>query len=90
MTDDADNTDIAATLDARGLPCPQPVLRLRAALRDLPQGAQVRLLTSDALADVDVAAFCLRAGHELVSAQGAAEDRRFLIRKGAQRRHDPA
>jgi tRNA 2-thiouridine synthesizing protein A len=89
MTDDEADT-IATTLDARGLACPEPVLRLRAALRDLPVGAVVCVLTTDALAHVDIAAFCLRGGHELLRTQGPAENRRFVVRKGAGRRHDPA
>lgn len=87
MSDTADS--IAVTVDARGLACPEPVLRLRAALRDLPVGACVRVLTTDALADVDIAAFCARAGHELLEAHGTVEDRRYTVRKVAGRGHGP-
>lgn len=53
-------------VDARGLLCPLPVLRLRKALLDQPAGTRVRLLATDAMAAVDVPHFCDGAGHALV------------------------
>jgi tRNA 2-thiouridine synthesizing protein A len=53
-------------LDARGLLCPLPVLRLRKSLAALPAGAVVRLLTDDPAAVVDVPHFCAEAGHALL------------------------
>lgn len=53
-------------VDARQLACPQPVLMLRQALKQMLKGEQVTLLTTDPMASVDVRAFCLRAGHTLL------------------------
>ena len=53
-------------IDARGLLCPLPVLRLRKLLGDRPPGARVRLWASDAMALVDVPHFCEGSGHRLV------------------------
>ena len=53
-------------IDARGLLCPLPVLRLRKLLGDRPPGARVRLWASDAMALVDVPHFCESSGHRLV------------------------
>lgn len=53
-------------IDARGLLCPLPVLRLRKVLLDLPAGARVRLWASDAMALIDVPHFCDASGHRLV------------------------
>ena len=53
-------------VDARGLRCPVPVIRLGAAIRDLEPGALVRLLATDPAARSDVAAFCRMRGHDLV------------------------
>lgn len=53
-------------IDARGLLCPLPVLRLRKVLLDQPAGAQVRLWATDAMALVDVPHFCEGSGHRLV------------------------
>ncbi len=46
------------TIDALGLLCPLPVLKLRKVLRDSPNGAIVKLIADDPAAEVDVAHFC--------------------------------
>jgi tRNA 2-thiouridine synthesizing protein A len=69
-------------VDARARPCPHPVLELRAALAPLPAGALVTLLASDPLAPLDVAAYCLRAHHTLVSQHEESGGFRFVIRRG--------
>ena len=56
-----------AETDARGLRCPLPVLRAARALRGLPPGAVLRLLTTDPMAEIDVPHFCAEAGHRLVA-----------------------
>lgn len=70
-------------LDARGLLCPLPVLRLRKALLALPEGAVVRLIATDRMAMVDVPHFCGQAGHAMVGLRdlgdGALE---FTVRRG--------
>lgn len=53
------------TVDARGLLCPLPVIRLAQAARDAPPGAQITLLASDPAARHDVPAWCRMRGHEL-------------------------
>jgi tRNA 2-thiouridine synthesizing protein A len=45
-------------VDARGLYCPLPILRLAAALAAAPPGTRARLLATDAAAVRDVEAFC--------------------------------
>lgn len=57
-------------IDARGLLCPLPVLRLRKVLLEQAPGAQVRLWATDAMALVDVPHFCDTAGHLLVAQRG--------------------
>lgn len=73
--------DIATTIDARGLLCPLPVLRLRRVLAALPAGAVVELLATDGASWIDVPHFCAGAGHVLISAEDAA-GLRYLVRKG--------
>lgn len=74
-------TDIAASIDATGLSCPHPVLLARAALKELGSGAVIELFADDPLASMDVTAFCLRAGHELLREDRDGETLRFVIRK---------
>ena len=69
MTASAPDPDAAlpAEIDARGLVCPLPVLRLRKVLCDLPAGGCVRLLADDPVAVVDIPHFCAGDGHRLLS-----------------------
>jgi len=53
-------------VDARGLSCPLPVLRLKKALFELPGGQVVRVLTSDPASVKDFEAFTRQTGHELL------------------------
>ncbi len=73
--------DHVVEVDARGLRCPVPVIRLGAAIRDLAPGALVRLLATDPAARSDVAAFCRMRGHELVEATDEQEHTAYLVRR---------
>jgi len=44
------------TVDARGLNCPLPLIRARAALKDLPPGDVLVVLATDPEAPIDLAA----------------------------------
>jgi tRNA 2-thiouridine synthesizing protein A len=68
-------------IDARGLLCPLPVLRLRKALAARPPGSVVALLADDRMAAIDVPHFCAAAGHTLLAAEDAPGGRRFLVRR---------
>jgi tRNA 2-thiouridine synthesizing protein A len=69
-------------IDAIGLRCPLPVLRLRKRLAALAPGARVRLLADDPMAQVDVPHFCTEQGHVLEDAGEEAGVLRFTIRRG--------
>ena len=58
--------DIEAEVDARGLNCPLPILRAKKALAALESGQLLRVLTTDAHAREDFAAFTAQTGHTLV------------------------
>ena len=53
-------------VDARGLRCPLPVIRLAAAAQDVPAGTRIVVLTSDPAAHHDIPAWCRMRDHELV------------------------
>lgn len=57
-------------IDAIGLRCPLPVLRLRQALERAAPGAEVVLLASDGMAAVDVPHFCAEGGHDFLGVEG--------------------
>ena len=71
-------------MDARGLACPLPVLKLRKALRMADSGAIWVLLATDPTAARDVPAFCMSAGHEVVGQTREGKELRFEIRVGAR------
>ena len=68
-------------IDARGLLCPLPVLRLRKILAAALEGELVALIATDEMARVDVPHFCAEAGHRLVSLTEEDGHTRYLLRK---------
>lgn len=52
-------------LDLRGLQCPQPVLRAKKALRNVPIGGVLVLECTDPLTVIDVPHFVNQTGHTL-------------------------
>lgn len=59
--------DSPGVVDARGLRCPAPVIRLARAARDVPAGTELTVLATDPAAVHDVPAWARMRGHELVS-----------------------
>jgi TusA-related sulfurtransferase len=55
----------AIEVDARGLRCPLPVIRLAAAAKDAPAGTRIVVLASDPAARHDIPAWCRLRDHEL-------------------------
>ncbi|MEE2690268.1 MAG: sulfurtransferase TusA family protein [Pseudomonadota bacterium] len=51
------------TLDATGLRCPMPVIRMEALLRQLPPGARLKVIADDPVAAVDIPLYARQAGH---------------------------
>jgi tRNA 2-thiouridine synthesizing protein A len=68
-------------VDARGLLCPLPILRLARALRRAPVGTVALLLATDPAAVEDVDAFCREGGHELLSMEREGPLFRFRVRR---------
>jgi len=52
-------------VDARGLRCPLPVIRLAEAARDAAPGTRITVLASDPAARHDIPAWCRMRDHEL-------------------------
>ncbi len=69
-------------IDAIGLLCPLPVLRLRKRMEPLETGAKVRLLADDPAAIVDVPHFCNETGHTFVSMAESDGHLEFIVQKG--------
>lgn len=76
----ADGPAGVITVDARGLRCPRPVLRLAQALAQHPPGTVVRLLASDPAAQTDVPAFVRMRGLLLLDVRADGEHTAYLVR----------
>ena len=70
-------------IDARGLLCPLPVLRLRKHLLAQPPGGRVTLIATDRAALIDVPHFCAQSGHILIETREPAPgDIEFTVERG--------
>ena len=70
-------------IDAMGLLCPLPVLRVQRRMRQLEPGDTIRLIADDPAAIVDVPHYCDEQGHELVRHDEDADRNVFVIRKSS-------
>jgi len=69
------------TIDAIGLLCPLPVLRLRKRLSGLEPGQTACLLADDPAAAIDVPHFCAEQGHAFLGDEPRAGATAYFIRK---------
>lgn len=68
-------------IDATGLLCPLPVLKLRKGINALTKGQIVRLRSTDPASVIDVPHFCIEQTHELISQEAQGEMHVFYIKK---------
>jgi tRNA 2-thiouridine synthesizing protein A len=70
-----------AELDARGVPCPLPLLRTKQALSGLAAGQVLRVLATDAAAPRDFAAYAEATGHVLLQTERADDVHVLYLKK---------
>lgn len=73
--------DKDATLDAKGLMCPMPIVQLAKKMKDLRPGQVLELLADDVGSKDDVPAWTNRTGNELLAMDEDGGVFRFYIRK---------
>ena len=73
-------TDITRSIDARGMPCPGPLMSLIGAIREGQVGETIEVLSSDEGSKTDIPAWVAKAGHELVEVRADDGYSRFIIR----------
>ncbi len=76
------SSSLAETVDARGLKCPLPVLKLEKRLAALPAGAPLIVLATDPIAKIDIPLYCTQHGHACVMSSDPDGTLRFAIDKG--------
>lgn len=73
--------NVTRSIDARGMPCPGPLMALIGAIREGAVDDVIEVLSTDQGSRTDIPAWLHKAGHDLVE---VAEDdgfTRFVVRK---------
>lgn len=68
-------------VDASGLNCPLPLLRLKKALMNMASGEVVKVIATDPAAHLDFGVYTDQAGHVIVEYIKETEQQIFYIRK---------
>ena len=68
-------------IDARGMPCPGPLMSVIGAIRQSTVGDVIEVLSSDEGSKTDIPAWLQKAGHELVEVSEEDGFARFVVRK---------
>lgn len=76
------NYEITQQLDACGLTCPEPVMLLHKAVRELKPGECLEVLATDPSTQRDIPKFCQFLGHELIMQREVEGLFTFHLRKG--------
>ena len=69
------------TIDARGLKCPLPVLKLEKRLEHLAPGVSLIVLATDPMARIDIPLYCRQHGHDCTITEDP-EALRFVVVRG--------
>ena len=69
------------TLDAKGLMCPMPIVKLAKKMKEMPVGSVLDLIADDVGSKEDVPAWCKRTGNELLEEKEEGGVFYFYIKK---------
>lgn len=76
--------EVNIELDTKGLTCPEPVMLLHKAIRELSAGDVVKVIATDPSTSRDVPKFCHFLGHELLHQEIEEGVYVYCIRKRMQ------
>jgi tRNA 2-thiouridine synthesizing protein A len=68
-------------IDARGMPCPGPLMSLIGAIREGEVGDVIEVLSADHGSKTDIPAWLRKAGHELVEMADEDGSMSFVVRR---------
>lgn len=74
-------TEVTRSIDARGMPCPGPLMSLIGAIREGQVGDVIEVLSSDEGSKADIPAWVAKAGHEMMSIDPDEGFTHFIIKK---------
>lgn len=75
------NLQIDKTLDTSGLLCPEPVMMLHKAVKEVAVDEVIKVIATDPSTQRDIPKFCLFLGHELLDQQKTDSLFLYYIRK---------
>ena len=75
------NEQIDKTLDTSGLLCPEPVMMLHKAVKEVAIGELIEVIATDPSTQRDIPKFCLFLGHELVEQKKTDTQYFYYVRK---------
>jgi tRNA 2-thiouridine synthesizing protein A len=70
-------------LDLRGLKCPLPALMARKRLRAAAAGDEIRVVTDDPMAPIDVPHMCRQEGFDVVDVAREGDIARMILKRPA-------
>ncbi|MFZ5817477.1 MAG: sulfurtransferase TusA family protein [Bacillota bacterium] len=73
---------IDATLDARDLLSPIPMVRATRVMKQIPTGGVLEILVTDRGSCIDIPVWCKAFNHEVLHREEASHMYRFYVRKG--------
>jgi tRNA 2-thiouridine synthesizing protein A len=76
-----DAMETVLQVDARGLVCPMPTIRLGQAIRRVQVGQLVKVLTDDPGSKENMAAWCKNTGHELIEESSDVPTFTYVVRR---------
>ncbi|QEA40390.1 sulfurtransferase TusA [Pistricoccus aurantiacus] len=77
-----DSSDFDAVLDTTGLYCPEPIMLMHNKVREMEQGAVLKVIATDPATTRDVPKFCSFLGHELLRQTQTESHYFYFIRLG--------
>jgi tRNA 2-thiouridine synthesizing protein A len=75
------NSKIDKILDTSGLLCPEPVMLLHKAVKELANGAVIKVIATDPSTTRDVPKFCHFLGYELIKQDADEKSYFYYIKK---------
>lgn len=75
------NSEIDKVLDTSGLLCPEPVMMLHNAVRDIANGAIIKVIATDPSTTRDIPKFCHFLGHDLLQQESDKKTYTYIIKK---------
>ncbi|HEY2033468.1 MAG TPA: sulfurtransferase TusA family protein [Rhizomicrobium sp.] len=70
-------------IDLRGLKCPLPALMARRRLRAAAAGTEIRVVTDDPMAPIDVPHMCRQEGYDVVDVTRDGDVARMVLKRPA-------